>query len=304
MNTFGIGMGSPFDPSATLHSKHRPLASTMSCTSRSSPREYVHAPAAGAFPEEPPGLCRHDTLRYVCACAYVPYKGLGLKASLPTCAVGLQKKREAIMQGVQQLLPLLFGSISSSVAAAVKDLKDGPLLESTSKDVADHLIHLQAAVEALGANRNVAESVARLQDSMVKLLDGQADTTGRVLRACTLLQNSLSNGLGQVAERLHSLVNSMSGMHVTVNKMASQSEQMLSEQSSMSAKLEKVTSDISECLRMQSCTFNMLSAATSPRSSATATLDASAVRLNNMLTCNAICSCTIHAGPIYFRTQL
>lgn len=145
---------------------------------------------------------------------------------------------KSIMQGIQQLLPLLTVSIASAadVSAAVADLQRRAVsLQGSSFEAAAHLSHLQAAVSTLAApsatSAQVEECIATLHASMMHMHDAGV---AKVLEGSAALQQQLAAGIAGVLEAVDMLQHTYDSF----------SRQMLALQQGMSADLKVVM----ECL--------------------------------------------------------
>lgn len=118
---------------------------------------------------------------------------------------------QAIMQGVQQLLPLLtvFVASSANVSAAVADLQRRAVsMQGVSAEAAAHLRHLKDAVEALRSSaagkQDVQKCLAALHDSTQQLHEEGVPWV-QVLDSCSALQDNLSRGVARLTQSLNEL---------------------------------------------------------------------------------------------------
>lgn len=130
---------------------------------------------------------------------------------------------QSVMEGCQQLLPLLTVSVASAanVSAAVADLQRRAVsLQGSSADAAAHLAHVQATVEAMAASNatsvDVERCMADLKDSLSQLHE---DGTRVVLEGYAQLQSSLGWGIAHVQASLDGLVGDVAEVSADVKEV-------------------------------------------------------------------------------------
>lgn len=189
----------------------------------------------------------------------------------------LQARMETLMQGIQQLLPLLTVAVASTadVSAAVADLsRRAVALQGSSSEAAAHLGHLQAAVSAIASTSATVPEIENrmmdLRDSMTHLHDASIQT---VLQAYDELQGTLGRGFAEVRGSLDGLQ----------QEVASMRREVLVSTGEVSANVKEMHADVKEIMGYLAACCGMRATLTSGNSLRPAA--------DRMLTVRPSCTC-------------